>query len=99
MDVKTTLKMAVGGVALFCLGAAATMLVTGRLPVSAALATLNGRAQIEQVVHDYLITHPEIIVEMSNRLDQNQAAAEDKARTDALFQLGTKALVDPKVAY
>jgi protein-disulfide isomerase len=99
MDVKTTLKMAVGGVALFCAGAAATMLVTGRLPVSSALATLTGRAQIEQVVHDYLLAHPDIIVEMSNRLDSQQVAAEDKARTDALFQIGAKALTDPKVAY
>jgi protein-disulfide isomerase len=50
-------------------------------------------------VHDYLLAHPDIIVEMTNRLDRQQAAEEDKARTDALFQIGTKALLDPKVAY
>lgn len=99
MDIKTTLKMAAGGVALFCAGAAATMLVTGRLPITSALATLSGRAQIEQVVHDYLLAHPDIMVEMSNRLNTQQAAAEDKARTDALFQIGSKSLIDPKVAY
>jgi protein-disulfide isomerase len=60
---------------------------------------LTGRAQIEQVVHDYLLAHPDIIVEMTSRLDTQQAAAEDKARSDALFQIGAKALVDPKVAY
>jgi protein-disulfide isomerase len=97
MDLKTTLKLAAGGVALFCMGALVTALAIGRLPVSSALATLTGRAQIEQVVHDYLLAHPDIIVEMTSRLDTQQAAAEDKARSDA--QIGAKALVDPKVAY
>src|SRR5262245_1827400 len=99
MDVKTTLKMALGGVALFCTGALVTALAIGRLPVSYALSQLSGRAQIEQVLHEYLLAHPDIIVEMTNRLDTQQAAADDKARTDALFQLGTKVLLDPKVAY
>jgi protein-disulfide isomerase len=99
MDLKTTLKLAAGGVALFCMGALVTALAIGRLPVSSALATLTGRAQIEQVVRDYLLAHPDIIVEMTSRLDTQQAAAEDKARSDALFQIGAKALVDPKVAY
>lgn len=99
MDMKNTLKFALGGLALFCAGAAATLLVTGRLPVTSALATLTGRAQVEQVIHDYLLAHPDILVEMSNRLDRQQAASEDKQRTDALFDVGVKALVDPKVAY
>lgn len=99
MDMKNSLKLALGGVALFCAGAAATLLVTGRLPVSAALSTITGRAQIEQVIRDYLLAHPDIIVEMSNRLDKQQAANDDKRRTDALFDVGTKALIDPKVAY
>ena len=99
MDVKSTLKMALGGAALFVAGAVATMLVTGRLPVSSALATLTGRAQIEQVVHDYLLAHPDILQEMSNRLDSQQLAAEQKAQSDALFQVGVKTLTDPKFAY
>jgi protein-disulfide isomerase len=99
MEVKNTLKLALGGIAMFCAGAAATLLVTGRLPVTSALATLTGRAQIEQVIREYLLSHPDIIVEMSNRLDRQQAASEDKQRTDALFEVGVKALVDPKVAY
>src|ERR1700730_12358024 len=97
MDMKTTLKMAAGGVAFFSLGAFVTALAVGRvsIPVSAPA----NRAQIEQVVHDYLIGHPEIIVEMSNKLDVQQASAADKARKDALFALGPAALTDPKVAY
>ena len=94
MDVMTTLKMAAGGVALFAFGAAVTAAATGQLSVGPP-----NKAQIEQVVHDYLVAHPEILVEVSQRLDTQQAAVEDKARTDALFNVGTKALLDPKVAY
>ena len=57
------------------------------------------KPQIETIVHDYLLSHPEIIVEVSQRLDVQQAAATDKARKDALFALGPKALTDPNVAF
>ncbi len=97
MDMKTTLKMAAGGVAFFSLGAFVTALAEGR--VSIPVAGPSNRAQIEQVVHDYLIGHPEIMVEMSNKLDVQQASATDKLRKDALFAIGTAALTDPKVAY
>src|SRR5882672_7364235 len=97
MDLKTTLKMAAGGAALFTLGALVTALAVGR--VSIPVGGPANRAQIEQVVHEYLIGHPEIIVEMSNKLDVQQASATDKARKDALFATGPAALIDPKVAY
>jgi len=97
MDWKSTLKMTVGGAALFGLGALITAIAIGRLPVS--VGVWANRAQIEQVVQEYLLTHPDIIVQMSNRLNSQQAAAEDKERTDALFNVGTQALLDPKVAY
>jgi len=94
MQVTNTLKMIAGGVALFAFGAAVTAAATGQISVGPP-----NKAQIEQVVHDYLVSHPEILVEVSNRLDNQQAAVEDKARSDALFNVGTKALLDPKVAY
>jgi len=94
MDVTTTLKMAAGGIALFALGAGVTAAATGLISVGPP-----NKTQIEQVVHDYLVSHPEILVEVSQRLDNQQAATEEKARTDALFNVGTKALLDPKVAY
>ena len=97
MDWKASLKLAAGGVALFALGAFATAIAIGRLPVS--VGVWANRAQIEQVVQEYLLTHPDIIVQMSNRLDAQQASAEQKARDDALFELGPAALVDPKVAF
>jgi protein-disulfide isomerase len=97
MDMKTTLKMAAGGAALFSLGAFVTALAVGR--VSIPVSGPANRAQIEQVVHDYLIGHPEIMVEMSNKLDVQQASVADKLRKDALFAIGPAALTDPKVAY
>jgi protein-disulfide isomerase len=97
MDMKSTLKIAAGGVALFSLGAFVTALAIGR--VSIPTSGPANRAQIEQVVHDYLIGHPEILVELSNKLDVQQASATDKARKDALFAIGPAALIDPKVAY
>jgi len=98
MDWKSNLKLAAGGIALFALGAFTTAVTIGRLPVS--VGVWANRAQIEQVVQEYLLTHPEIIVQMSNRLDVQQTAAEQKARDDALFAIGgAPALTDPKVAY
>lgn len=97
MDWKSTLKLGAGGLALFALGAFATAMAIGRLPVS--VGVWANRAQIEQVVQEYLLANPNIIIQMSNRLDAQQAAAEQKARDDALFNVGTAALVDPKVAF
>ena len=97
MDWKSTLKLAAGGIALFALGAFATAVAIGRLPVS--VGVWANRAQIEQVVQEYLLSHPDIIIQMSNRLDAQQASTEQKARDDALFDVGVAALVDPKVAF
>ena len=95
MDIRNALKLAVGGVALFSLGAFVTAMATGQVSVDGPV----NKAQIEQIVHDYLISHPEIMVEVSQKLDVQQAASADKARNDALFALGPKALTDPNVAY
>ncbi len=97
MDWKSTLKLGAGGLALFVLGAFATAIAIGRVPAS--IGVWANRAQIEQVVQEYLLTHPDIIIQMSNRLDAQQASTEQKARDDALFDLGPQALVDPKVAF
>ena len=97
MDWKSTLKLAAGGAALFLLGAFATAVAIGRIPVS--VGVWANRAQIEQVVQEYLLNHPDIIIQMSSKLDAQQSAAEQKARDDALFDVGRAALVDAKVAY
>jgi protein-disulfide isomerase len=97
MDWKSTLKLGAGGLALFALGAFTTAIAIGRVPVS--VGVWANRAQIEQVVQEYLLRNPDIIIQMSNRLDAQQASSEQKARDDALFEVGPQALVDPKVAF
>ena len=95
MDVKSSMKMAFAGVALFALGAGVTALATGKI----SFAGLGNKAQVELIVHDYLIAHPEILVEVSNRLDLQQRNVTDQARKNALAAIGPAALTDPKVAY
>lgn len=57
------------------------------------------RAQVEKIVREYLIAHPEILVEMSNALQRKQDAENARARSSALSQVGMRALLDPKVSY
>ena len=95
MEIKDSVKMALAGVALFGLGAGITALATGKI----SLAAFSNKAQVEQIVHDYLIAHPEILVEVSNQLDRQQATVADKARKDALASVGMAGLTDPNVAY
>jgi protein-disulfide isomerase len=97
VKISPSLKTAAAGVLLFALGAVTTALVTGRnMP---GLPAMSEKGHIEQVVHDYLLAHPEILAEMSNKLDVQQEQAADKARESALSSIGAAALLDPKVAY
>ena len=98
MDIKNTLKLAAGAAALFSFGALVTAVALGTIPIGISGGALS-KAQVEQVVHDYLLDHPDIIIQMSNKLDNQQAATQQKQREDALFNTGVNALVDPKVAY
>lgn len=50
-------------------------------------------------LHAYLLAHPDIIVEMSNKLQARQDAQEDNARQTAVNKLGMKAYFDPRVAF
>ncbi|HEY8698996.1 MAG TPA: thioredoxin domain-containing protein [Rhizomicrobium sp.] len=47
----------------------------------------------------YLLAHPEILVDMSTKLQANQNAAADNARQAAIDRLGMKAFFDPKIAF
>lgn len=64
-----------------------------------APVTAPDKAAIEKIVHDYLLAHPEILIEVSNALQAKQAADSERAQTAALKQVGLAALLDPKVAY
>ncbi|HEY6579192.1 MAG TPA: thioredoxin domain-containing protein [Rhizomicrobium sp.] len=83
---------AVGG----CAGAALTLLLAlgagalGVPPFSGA----NGNA-----MHAYLVAHPGVLVEMTNKLQAQQDADQDNARQTAVDKLGMKAYFDPRVAF
>lgn len=96
MNIPSSLKLAAGGAVLFGLGAGLTMLVTGR---NIPLPAISEKGRVEQIVHDYLLAHPEILADMSNRLEVQQQEAVGKAQDSALKSIGTAALLDPKVAY
>ncbi len=53
-------------------------------PVLASEFNDKQKADIEEIVRGYLLEHPEIITEMSQKLEQQQKLAEDKARGNAL---------------
>jgi protein-disulfide isomerase len=57
------------------------------------------RAVTEKTVHDYLIAHPEILVDMTNRLQSQQEDMTRMARQKAVDKLGLKTFFDPKVAF
>lgn len=64
---------------------------TGGLPVS--------RAASDARIHDYLLRNPSVLVDMSNRLQADQAAQEDSGRQKAVDKIGLKAFFDPKLAF
>jgi len=63
-----------------------SMLVLWSLGSTANAAEFDNsqRQEIETVVRDYLLSHPEILQEMSQTLEQRQKQAEDEQRNDAL---------------
>lgn len=83
---------AIGGAAGACVAlvfafAAANM---GWPPFMAANAT---------AVHAYLVSHPEVLVEMTNKLQAKQDEDQDSSRQAAVNKLGLKPFFDPKVAF
>jgi protein-disulfide isomerase len=83
---KSTLAGAAGGavIAVAIIFAAAS---SGFLPVAGPK------------IHDYLMRHPELAAEMSDRYQDIQAAEQDQAGTDAIRKIGLKAFFDPRIAF
>lgn len=50
-------------------------------------------------IHDYLLNHPQILVQMSNKLQAQQDASADDARQSAVRKLGLKAFFNPHLAF
>lgn len=63
---------------------------------SAALGILpmNGQA-----IHDYLMAHPDIVVAMGNKVQQEQDEADERSSQDAVDKLGLKAFFNPRIAF
>lgn len=65
------------------LALALTVATAAVLPVSAADKPLD-KAAVEQIVRDYLLAHPELILEAVDALEKKQQVEGDKAAADAL---------------
>ena len=80
---------AVGGIggAVLAVAAVFGLASSGMLPTSG------------QAVHDYLMAHPGVLVDMSNKLQMQQQMADDAARQKAVDKLGIKAFFNPKLAF
>jgi len=50
-------------------------------------------------MHAYLVSHPEVLVEMSSKLQTKQDENEDSSRQAAVNKLGLKAFFNPNVAF
>ena len=90
-DMTTVLAGALGGalLAVVLIFAAAA---NGLLPMPAV--TVSGDA-----IHDYLIAHPAILSEMSDKAQQLAQADQDKQSAEAMKKIGLNAFFDPKIAF
>ena len=50
-------------------------------------------------IHRYLVSHPEVLAEMTNKLQAQQDEQQDSSRQAAVNKLGLKAFFDPKIAF
>jgi protein-disulfide isomerase len=90
---KTALAGALGG-AVIAVAAVYALAATGHLPQD---RRVDGRQ-----ISAYLLGHPQLLAEMSNRLQDQQASDEDvaeRARQMAVDKAGLKTFFDPSVAY
>jgi protein-disulfide isomerase len=49
--------------------------------------------------HAYLLEHPDVVVEMTNKLSAQEAALSDKTQADVLQNIGMRTFFDPKIAF
>jgi protein-disulfide isomerase len=50
-------------------------------------------------IHDYLLAHPQILADMTNRLQEQQDASDEDVRQRAVQKLGLKPFFNPRVAF
>ncbi len=52
-----------------------------------------------KAIHAYLLEHPDVVVEMTNKLSVQEDALNAKNQADALQRIGMKSFFDPKIAF
>lgn len=83
------------------LAAGAAAIVSGSL-VYAALSfwqPVSTGPRLEMEIHDYLVEHPEVLIEMQQILMARQGTEQENARRQALDSMGADALLDPAIAF
>ncbi len=67
---------------------AAALLIAGLAPAAAPAAEFSSgqKSDIEKIVHDYLVSHPEVLQEAMAELEKRQAAADAEKHKDAVKQ-------------
>jgi len=74
-------------------GAALSLVVVFGAAALGAFPTSDSR------IHDYLLRHPQVLVEISNKLQAQQDANEDEGRQKSVDRLGLKPFFNPRVAF
>jgi protein-disulfide isomerase len=52
-----------------------------------------------QAIHDYLLAHPEVLIEATNKLQAQQDASAETSRQAAVDKLGTSAFFNDRIAF
>src|SRR5580692_485098 len=91
-DLTTIIAGALGGalLAVVIIFAAAG---NGMLPLP------QGTAVSGDAIHDYLMAHPSLVGEMSDKYQAEQQADQDKVAAAAMKKIGLNAFFDPKIAF
>jgi protein-disulfide isomerase len=68
------------------------------LPTAAPAQTFNGdqRSEVEKIIREYLLTHPELLQEALGELDKRQAAAETEKHRAAVKENATLIYSSPR---
>jgi hypothetical protein len=70
---------------LLAVGLAALLLVpAGAAPVHAQSFSTNQRSEIEQIVKEYLLSHPELLQDVMAELEKRQTTAEEERHRTAV---------------
>jgi len=89
VEIRTAIAGAIGG----------AVAVIAVLSIAAAVNLLPIGPAFDKRVHDYLVAHPQVLVAMTDNLQQQQAQEGDVARQRAVQKVGMKAFFDPRIAF